>query len=107
MSDYTVIKALIRDMEDAYKVLGGVQDKIAAAIQHEVMARTPYIVACDTGYDGCEFIVRVFNVMDEQTEGIIEQLLHEMGVDAMTAVWTFSPYETKHYHPEYYKETSI
>jgi len=104
MSDYQVIKALIRDVEAAFKVLEDAPGKLAAAIGREVMARTPYTVLCGIDYDNGGFIVHVFNATNEQASCDVRRLLHAIGVDDQCDVWTYSPDETKRLYPAHYKE---
>lgn len=104
MSDYQVIKSLANDVIAASKILEDAHVKLAAAIEREVTARTSHTVLCNLRYDTGEFIVRVFNVTDTKIEDVVERLLDDMGVADMADVWTYSPYETQHRYPAYYKE---
>jgi len=106
MSDSQTVKCLLREREAASKVLADAPGKLAAAIEREVMARTPYTVSCDIDYDDGDggFIVHVFNVTNEQASCDVRRLLHAIGVDDQCDVWTYSPDETKRLYPAHYKE---
>jgi len=104
MSDSRIIEGLVCDVARASKVLANAREKLAAAVACELTSRTACTVTCGDGYDWGEFIVRVFNVTDEQTEDVVKRMLSDIGIGDNSCVLIYSPEDTKRYYPEYYKE---